>query len=106
MRRGGAGVISASGNRWPAEFQRITELAAGGDWDAATELQAALQPCIDAVFSVKNPIPLHHMLGVGMRRPLLSVEELDPPNRDHAIAKIRAAEAITQFPHTAHAGVA
>ena len=106
MRRGGVGVISASANRWPAEFQRITELAAAGQWQEAEALQAALQPCVDAVFSVKNPIPLHHMLGVGMRRPLLPVEELDAANRDLAIEKIGAAEAIREFPHVAPASVA
>lgn len=105
MRRGGVGVISASANRWPAEFQRITELADDNQWDAAVELQAALQPCVDAVFSVKNPIPLHHMLGVGMRRPLLPVEQLDPANRDAALAKIAAAEAIAAFPHMVAASV-
>ncbi|MEO1496923.1 MAG: 4-hydroxy-tetrahydrodipicolinate synthase [Planctomycetota bacterium] len=105
MRRGGVGVISASANRWPAEFQRITELAAAEDWPAAEALQAALQPCIDAVFSVKNPIPLHHMLGVGVRRPLLPIEELDPSSREAAVAKIAAAEAIAAFPHMTPAAV-
>lgn len=101
MRRGGVGVISASANRWPAEFQRITELAADGQWDAAEALQAALQPCIDAVFGVKNPIPLHHMLGAGMRRPLLPIEQLDTANREAALKKIATAESIADFPHMA-----
>lgn len=105
MRRGGVGVISASANRWPAEFQRITELATAGEWDAAAELQAALQPCVDAVFGVKNPIPLHHLLGVGMRRPLVPVEELDPKNRDRALELIKKAEAIREFPHMTPATV-
>ena len=105
MRRGGVGVISASANRWPAEFQRLTELASAGDWESADELQAALQPCVDAVFCVKNPIPLHHMLAVGLRRPLLAVDELDPPNRERALATIAAAEAIADFPHMAPAAV-
>lgn len=104
MRRGGVGVISASANRWPAEFQRITELMAAGEEAAAAELQAALQPCVDAVFGVKNPIPLHAMLGVGMRRPLLPVEELDPPNRSRAEELIARAEAIAEFPHMSPAG--
>lgn len=104
IRRGGVGVISASANRWPREFQRVAELALSGDWEAADALQAALQPCVDAVFSVKNPIPLHHMLGAGLRLPLLAVDELDPPNRDAALAKIRAAEAIREFPTTTTAG--
>lgn len=106
MKRGGVGVISAAANRWPAEFQRITELATAGEWAAAEELQKALQPCIDAVFSVKNPIPLHHLLGVGMRRPLMPIEELDAENRDPAMEIITAAQAINEFPHMAAAGVA
>ncbi|TWT46635.1 4-hydroxy-tetrahydrodipicolinate synthase [Botrimarina hoheduenensis] len=105
MQRGGLGVISASANRWPREFQRLTELAAAGEWDAAEALQAALQPCIDAVFCVKNPIPLHHMLQVGLRMPLVTVEQMDPVNRDRAVTKITAAEAITNFPHLAIATV-
>ncbi|TWT96619.1 4-hydroxy-tetrahydrodipicolinate synthase [Botrimarina colliarenosi] len=105
MQRGGVGVISASANRWPREFQRITELAAAGDWDAAIELQKALQPCIDAVFCVKNPIPLHHMLKTGLRMPMMTVGQLDPANRDRAIAKIEAAEAIVEFPHVEAAAV-
>lgn len=105
MRRGGVGVISASANRWPAEFQRVTELSAAGDWEAAEELQAALQPCVDAVFCVKNPIPLHHMLATGLRAPLLGVEELEPAKRDAALATISAAEAIAEFPNMAAATV-
>lgn len=105
MKRGGVGVITASGNRWPGEFQRITDLCAAGEWDAAEELQKAVLPCVDAVFSVKNPIPLHHMLSVGMRLPLVPVEELDAPNRDQALAKIAAAEAISEFPHMTAAAV-
>ena len=104
IRRGGIGVISASGNRWPREFQRVAELALAGELDAAEALQAALQPCIDAVFSVKNPIPLHHMFNAAVRMPLLSIENLEPANRDQALAKIRAAEAITEFPSMSPVG--
>jgi 4-hydroxy-tetrahydrodipicolinate synthase len=100
-RRGGVGVISASANRWPREFQVLAELATAGEWDAAEELQAALQPCVDAVFCVKNPIPLHHMLGTGLRPPLLTIDELDPANRQRALEKIRVAEAVREFPHIA-----
>lgn len=104
IRRGGIGVISASANRWPREFQRVAELALAGDLDGADALQAALQPCIDAVFSVKNPIPLHYMLGAKVRMPLLSIEDLDPANRDAALDKIRTAEAIQDFPSLTPAG--
>ena len=104
VKRGGLGVISASANRWPKEFQRVAELALAGEMEAAEALQAALQPCIDAVFSVKNPIPLHYMLDAKLRMPLLPIEELDSANRDPALEKIRAAEAITEFPSLSPAG--
>lgn len=96
---GGIGLITASGNRWPAEFQRITELANGGDIAAAHELQAAMQPCIDAVFSVKNPVPLHAMLDTGVRLPLVTIDELDEPDQSEARQLISKAEAIKTFPH-------
>src|SRR5690606_17736016 len=57
MRRGGRGVISATANRWPREFQRLCDLGAAGDWERAAKLQEALLPCVKATFAVKNPIP-------------------------------------------------
>jgi 4-hydroxy-tetrahydrodipicolinate synthase len=99
IRRGGIGVISASANRWPAAFQRLAELANAGDFAAADELQAALQPCVDAVFSVKNPIPLHHMFDAGLRLPLVTVDELADEHRARVLALIETAEAIDPFPH-------
>ncbi len=96
---GGIGLITASGNRWPAEFQRVTELANAGEFAAADELQAALQPCIDAVFSVKNPIPLHAMLDTGVRAPLVTIDDLLPENQATARKMIDAAVAISEFPH-------
>ncbi|MEJ2383651.1 MAG: 4-hydroxy-tetrahydrodipicolinate synthase [Xanthomonadales bacterium] len=101
IRLGGSGVISASANRWPAPFQRLAELANAGDFEAADELQAALQPCVDAVFSVKNPIPLHHMLGAGLRLPLVAVDELAEGHRARVLDLIETAEAIMEFPHVA-----
>jgi len=99
IRLGGIGVISASANRWPAEFQRLADLANAGDFEAADELQAALQPCVDAVFSVKNPIPLHHLFDAGLRPPLVTVSELADANRARVLGLIAAAEAIRAFPH-------
>ena len=99
IRLGGIGVISASANRWPAAFQRLAELANAGDFAAADELQAALQPCVDAVFSVKNPIPLHHMFDAGLRLPLVTVDELADEHRARVLALIETAEAIDPFPH-------
>lgn len=99
IRLGGIGVISASANRWPAEFQRLADLANAGDFEAADELQAALQPCVDAVFSVKNPIPLHHLFDAGLRPPLVTVSELADANRARVLDLITKAEAIESFPH-------
>lgn len=99
IRLGGIGVISASANRWPAAFQRLAELANAGDFDAAEELQAALQPCVDAVFSVKNPIPLHHMFDAGLRPPLVTVSELADANCARVLGLVETAEAIERFPH-------
>lgn len=99
MKRGGRGVISASANRWPGEFQRVCELAAAGDHDKAAELQEALLPCVQAVFSVKNPIPLHHMFNTDLRSPLVKVSELREPKQSEVLAKINKALAIRHFPH-------
>jgi 4-hydroxy-tetrahydrodipicolinate synthase len=99
MAMGGVGVISAAANVWPAEFQRLTELAAEGEFDKAEELQRALGPCVDATFCAKNPIPLHYMLETEVRPPLLSLGKLREPKRSSAIAKIEKARAILSFPH-------
>ena len=99
MRRGGRGVISASANQWPGEFQRLCDLANAGEHEKAAELQEALLPCVRAVFGVKNPIPLHHMLGAALRPPLVSIGDLREPARSQAIAQIEKALAIKTFPH-------
>lgn len=104
IRRGGIGVISASANRWPREFQVLCELALAGEHDRAADLQAALKPCVDAVFCVKNPIPLHHMLGAELRPPLVPVNMLREPRRTEALARIAAATSITRFPHVEPVG--
>lgn len=101
IKRGGTGVISASANRWPREFQTLCELALAGDHAKAAQLQEALLPCVAATFCVKNPIPLHHMMGSALRLPLVAVEELREPGRSAALAKIAAAESIEAFPHVA-----
>lgn len=99
MRRGGTGVISASANRWPGEFQRLCELALAGKHDQAAELQAALQPCVDAVFCVKNPIPLHYIFYSALRMPLVPIDQIQEPHRAAALETIGKALAIEEFPH-------
>lgn len=98
MRRGGRGVISATANRWPREFQRLCDLGAAGEWERAAKLQEALLPCVKATFAVKNPIPLAHMFGAAVRLPLIGVEDLGEPKRGEALGAINAALAISEFP--------
>jgi len=99
VRRGGTGVISASANRWPREFQTLCDLALAGEHEKAAELQAALLPCVEAVFCVKNPIPLHWMFQSEIRSPLCRVDELREPGRTKAMDRIARALAIESFPH-------
>lgn len=96
---GGTGVISASANQWPREFTVLSELALDGRTREAAELQAALLPCIRAVFAAKNPIPLHHMADTRLRLPLVEVSELSEPVRSKVLATIASALAIEVFPH-------
>ncbi|MGF1571922.1 MAG: 4-hydroxy-tetrahydrodipicolinate synthase [Sumerlaeia bacterium] len=96
---GGTGVISASANRWPLEFQTLCELALDGKLEQAAQLQVALQPCVDAVFSVKNPIPLHHIFGTEIRLPMVTLNEFPISERLVALEKINRAVVITEFPH-------
>ncbi len=106
IRRGGTGVISAAANVWPREFQVLCDLARAGHHGQAAELQAALLPCVRAVFAAKNPIPLHAMLGGPLRLPLVGVDALAEPNRGRVASLIAAAREITEFPHSgAHAPI-
>ncbi len=99
MRMGGTGVVSATANQWPREFQVMTELGLAGEWDKAAGLQEALLPCCRAVFSVKNPIPLAHLFNTELRLPLVGLDELAPAAREKAEKLIRQALEIREFPH-------
>jgi 4-hydroxy-tetrahydrodipicolinate synthase len=99
MKRGGNGVISATANRWPKEFQILTELALAGEHDKAAELQQALLPCCEATFCAKNPIPLHEMLGSQLRLPLVTLDKINIKDREKALSVIEKAEALSSFPH-------
>ncbi|MEQ8820915.1 MAG: 4-hydroxy-tetrahydrodipicolinate synthase [Sumerlaeia bacterium] len=96
---GGQGVISATANVWPGEFQTLCNLALAGEMDKARELQEALMPCVQATFSVKNPIPLHHILDSKIRLPLVTMDQLEDEKRRMALEKIDKALAIKSFPH-------
>ncbi len=99
IKRGGTGVISASANMWPREFQTLTDLANAGEHEKAAELQEALLPCVNAVFSIKNPIPLHHMLKTSLRSPLVDLHEVNEDQKAIALEKIKKATSINVFPH-------
>jgi 4-hydroxy-tetrahydrodipicolinate synthase len=100
MKRGGKGVICATANRWPAEFERLTQLCLADRMTEAEALQQALMPCVEATFAAKNPIPLHHMLDtLCLRLPMVSVDELDEAEREAVLRKIEVAQVIESFPH-------
>ena len=99
VKRGGIGVISASANVWPAQFEQVVRLGLAGKHEQAAELQQALMPCIRAVFSAKNPIPLAAMQSTLLRLPLVDLQDLDPADRDKAQQAIAEAMAIESFPH-------
>lgn len=59
---GGKGVVSVLSNIMPYETLLMTEAALSGDFDTAAELQQKLQPCIEALFSEVNPIPVKYAM--------------------------------------------
>ena len=58
IEQGGHGVVTVSGNVAPAQVARLCELALAGQFDAARELDATLQPLNEALFIESNPIPV------------------------------------------------
>lgn len=58
MALGAQGVISVSSNVLPVETAAMANAALAGDFDTASELQCAILPLIDALFSEVNPIPV------------------------------------------------
>ena len=58
MSLGSKGVISVLSNVRPTETITMCEAALDGDFDTASDLQCALLPLIDALFSEVNPIPV------------------------------------------------
>lgn len=58
MALGAKGVISVVSNVCPEETRTMAEAAFAGDYDTAAALQLHLQPLIELLFSVVNPIPV------------------------------------------------
>ena len=78
---GGHGVVTVSGNVVPAAMAKLCALAASGEMEAATVLDATLQPLNSALFVESNPIPVKWALGqmgliaAGVRLPMTNHEE-------------------------------
>ena len=58
MALGGKGVISVAGNIMPETLAAMCSAALDGDFDTAADLQKALLPLNDLLFSQVNPIPV------------------------------------------------
>jgi 4-hydroxy-tetrahydrodipicolinate synthase len=58
MALGAKGVISVVSNVLPLETMQMMAFCEEGDYDAAASIQVKLQPVIDALFSVPNPMPI------------------------------------------------
>ena len=59
---GGKGVISVTSNVIPGEFSAMAAAALDGDFDTASDLQAAFYPLTQAMFSQVNPIPVKYAM--------------------------------------------
>ena len=64
MALGAQGVISVLSNVLPVETSAMANAALAGDFDTASELQCAMLPLIDALFSEVNPIPVKAAMGM------------------------------------------
>lgn len=61
---GGMGVISVASNVAPMEMQDMCLAALAGDFDTAAQLQLALLPLMEALFSEVNPIPVKEAMQI------------------------------------------
>lgn len=89
MALGAKGVISVCSNLLPQDMVRLTGACLSGDFAAAAQLQIALMPVLDALFTEVNPIPIKAALelqgyAVGPCRPPLC------PIGDAALEKLTA----------------
>ncbi len=81
MSMGGKGAISVLSNVVPAQAVAMTDAALAGNFEEAAQLQLAMIPLIDALFSQVNPIPAKAAVSAMgfcqdyLRLPLTSMEE-------------------------------
>ncbi len=90
---GGAGLISVSSNILPKETKQIYLLVEAGRLREANELQDAMLPVIDQLFTEVNPIPAKaaaNMLGLDAGLPRGPLTELEPAHKESLRAALRA----------------
>ena len=82
---GGKGVISVAANVMPRRMHELTEACFQNDYSRAGEMQIALQPLIQALFSEVNPIPVKTalaMMGYCQEQFRLPLCGMSPENRE------------------------
>ncbi len=89
---GGVGVISVVSNLLPAEMHALCAAWQKGDYRKARELQYALQPLCEALFSDVNPMPVKYAMerigwSAGLCRPPLYDLELEKKNKLDAVLR-------------------
>lgn len=85
MALGAQGVISVLSNVMPVETAAMASAALAGDFDTASELQCAMLPLIDGLFSEVNPIPVKaamEMIGFDCGPCRLPLGPLSSENRE------------------------
>jgi len=78
IQAGGYGVISATANIAPKLFMELTHTALEGDFKRASELKERANKLVDAVFTVKSPIPLSYIFRTEVRLPLVILDKAKP----------------------------
>ena len=89
---GGAGLISVSSNILPKETKQLYLLVEAGKLQEANELQDAMLPVIDQLFTEVNPIPAKaaaNMLGMDAGLPRGPLTELEPAHKGTLRAALR-----------------
>ena len=89
---GGAGLISVSSNILPKETKQMYLLVEAGRLREANELQDAMLPVIDQLFTEVNPIPAKaaaNMLGLDAGLPRGPLTELEPAHKESRRAALR-----------------
>ena len=89
---GGAGLISVSSNILPKETKQMYLLVEAGRLREANELQDAMLPVIDQLFTEVNPIPAKaaaNMLGLDAGLPRGPLTELEPAHKESLRAALR-----------------